>query len=88
MTFCIASGTLHSVPLNTYWSYTFGLQDHGRNAVPQAGVGRVEPKGTQDPRGGEHSSFPCLLALLAMEGTFQDFITFLQHIYDTFTVLL
>ena len=27
-------------------------------------------------------------ALLAIEGTFEDFIAFLRHIYDTFPVLL
>jgi hypothetical protein len=67
----------------------FGRQDRGFNTVPQAGVGRVEPKGTKDPlRGGGHSSSPRLLALLATEGTFHDFITFLRHFYDIFTVLL
>jgi len=67
----------------------FGRQDHGLNAVPQAGIGWVEPKGTTDPLGeGGHGSSSRLLALLAMESTFQDFITFLQHIYDTFTVIL
>ena len=66
----------------------FGRQDHGLNAVPQAGIGWVEPKGAKDPLGGGHGSSPRLLALLAMEGTFQDFITFLRHLYDIFTVLL